>query len=1533
MNGDFSQWPRDPSSTDQGVLFQQGRVISDADLTAGERIALGWRLHAAQDVIGAGVAAVPAAAAGGFHIEAAFVAGGVVHLRVAAGRLWADGIALELPGEPGQPLERIAPYLEPPANPPGTDASQLGDGVRDAVILEVALEAFNGFQAPARLIEPALGGPDTAERIVARYGFRLLRLGAGEDCRNIGARLADGPAGKGRLTVTLQPTVVVPGECPVVAGGGYTGFEHNLYRIEIAACSDGVARFKWSPFNGGLVGRGVFDASGAPRRVQITANRTAILSCGQDAFYLEALQLDPALGHWRVVYGAFATLDAAQDLVLGEPPVFGSFPAVANPGDSVFFRLWHGLEAVADYPAAGSPVELRDGIRLQFDTPGATAGYRPGDAWSFSVRAGEIANPQTLIDTAPPQELTLHRVPLAEIGWSARLDTRLSGTLEDCRRRFRPLVEQRVCCTWLVGDGLTSFGDFNSLEEAAAHLPAAGGELCLLPGTHFANLALSGARNLRIHGCPRQTRVLARPASVTAPILSFSDCSAIAVSGLDLIALGGDALLAAGSQPGALHGLSLCDCRVLAHDYGVRVDNARDVSLADNRIWVLDTSAGRCAISLRAEEARIERNRLGVWPFSVRPPGGDGGDGGSPDPTDPCASPERLYARLPRLLTYAEFIWAGVRVAAIEPPYRALGGIHLRGACDGVHVLENDIDGGAGHGITLGGLLPGEAVPATDNDNQPLPSVTLTQRVFRALVQDGDGQPLAGVDVFLGNAAAIVAQDSSDAQGLVEMIVPAASYRLAVAPAWRIAELRESSAGGDGEVPFFVLVLRAAVVQTPADRAFLYRLLIEGNTIHRMALSGIGFRPFAELAETPPAEAADTPALLAALLAALAPRELIGRCNVVHELLIRGNRIEGNLRAVFDAALLSAARSVGQGGISLALVERVTIADNRIHDNGRSANDPVCGVFIGFGEDIELSGNHIADNGALGADYAQARQPGLRGGVVVRLAAASLSGGSADVGAAPALRVRDNRIDQPAGRALSALAFGPLAVLGNSLNSEAEGRLNSLDTLVGSVLLIDVGGLHRQLGLAPSLGSAPVAELDNAAATVSLSSAGSFVDRARLEQALPGGELLFDDNQVRMGPRSRAALSLVLASLDDVGCGGNQSSVFRPDLLFANGLLFGYTLRASAGRWREAARACWFSLLSYAAGLNSAANAFCMNTTAHNQGDHCIVAASAGSASGLPVIDDGNLEANRGFCRRIAAEPASLLRYLLQGLVAVLAQQQSNASNSRGNVLQSGTLQTVGGVQSAYTQLQYARSLETARLSARYGASDARVQAATTRLAQARSTLNLLDVQQELATITPAAVPDAGLLLDGRIADTAGRGREGLSVQLVRADGSVLDGFSARTDASGYYAMTLDAGQAAQLRADSGLRLQVADAQNRVLARSEQVLSAGSDPALRASLSLPKSALSRADANTATVIFEGTAPTPHGLRLEDIRGIGPVIAARLRAAGIADVDALLQTDTATLVRLAGLDAEVLRREAARAQAASTTPQSSRSKKR
>src|SRR5262249_53113501 len=143
---------------------------------------------------------------------------------------------------------------------------------------------------------------DTTERVRVCAAIELMRLGPNDDCSAV-ATAADDFSKKGRLTVKLADTIIITGECPLEAGGGYTGFEHYLYRVEIAEPAGGQARLKWSQFNGGLVGRGTFKAGGAPGTgtVTITANDQMINHCGLPGFYLEALDRDPVFGGWRVV--------------------------------------------------------------------------------------------------------------------------------------------------------------------------------------------------------------------------------------------------------------------------------------------------------------------------------------------------------------------------------------------------------------------------------------------------------------------------------------------------------------------------------------------------------------------------------------------------------------------------------------------------------------------------------------------------------------------------------------------------------------------------------------------------------------------------------------------------------------------------------------------------------------------------------------------------------------------------------------------------------------------------------------------------------------------------------------------------------------------------------------------------------------------------------------------------------------------------------------------------------------------------------
>jgi hypothetical protein len=718
MKGDFSQWMFNPTDNFAGVLHQQGRVLLDKDWNDQTQINRYWQETTAQDVIGGGMAAVPATAPDAFKVTHAQVVGTDVNLTLLPGRIWADGLLVHLDGT--APVNRTATYLQPPIqDPPGTVAT-IAAGVRDAVILEVWPEALNGFQLPNTLIEPALGGPDTTERVHTAMALRLFRLDADETCDTIRDRLADDFASKGKLTVSLQPTTVIGGDCPVVAGGGYTGFEHHLYRIEIAQVDAATPMFKWSQFNGGLVGRGLFDA--VNRQVQITANLPAITSSGLSEFYLEAVQYQTNVGFWRVTYGATVTLNNDNELELPVTPTYGSIPTPSDPANpAIFFRLWNGIRPITDFPVVVAPTEpnpLADGIRLAFDAA-ATGNYTPGDYWTFTVRAGEISNPEILINHQPPAGIHYHRVPLAELTWDADQNISFEALqIEDCRQVFRPLTRQKICCTLLVGDGLTSKGDFNSLEEALRHLPASGGKICLLPGQHQANAEIRNRRNIQISGCGVHTIVTPHtdPNRINQPIFTIDASENIQLDQMTLMHLTGTAIQvldgANANQGSREIGIRHNRIQATVHAIEVRVKNQlagnNDIVIAENLIAMLDVNEGKAAIFSIADHVVIERNRLVVVPAPrpERPEGDPRGPDTPGEVFDPCRERKPYYTnrRLKFQLLQATFLYAASLAVARKFGYLAQGGIQIGGGSERVNILANQILGGRGHGVTLGDI-------------------------------------------------------------------------------------------------------------------------------------------------------------------------------------------------------------------------------------------------------------------------------------------------------------------------------------------------------------------------------------------------------------------------------------------------------------------------------------------------------------------------------------------------------------------------------------------------------------------------------------------------------------------------------------------------------------------------------------------------------------------------------------------------------------------------------------------------------------
>lgn len=1196
MKGDFSRWDKLHNQNFAAVLHQQGRVLLDRDWNDQARLDMRWQERAGRDIIGSRVLAVPADHPGSFMVTHAAVTGGVVRLDVQPGYAWADGLAVSLvedPLAPGAPVSRQADYLGLPFQNPPVDPDSLGAGSRDAVVLEVWREALNAFQVPDLLIEPALGGPDTTERAYYAMRFRLLRLLAGESCESVAGLVQDNPALKGKLRASLLPTTVISGDCPVVEGGGYVGFEHFLYRMEIGRANAAGVFFKWSQFNGGLVGRGECDLGGPTKKITLTANDQAIKTAGLPGFYLEVVEFDAGRGFWRVTYGADVTLNDDELLVQTE-----RYTEPNRPTGRVFFRLWNELRPITDFPRAtapASPTELRDGIRLEFDADNGS-NYQEGDYWTFPVRAGEIGNPDPLVDNLPPEGIRYHRVPLAILDWNAALDIHADNQeIEDCRDVFNPLTRASGCCSFRVGDGKASFGDFNSIEEALRRLPAAGGEICLLPGLHRANAVIAGRVNIKISGCEGRSVMVPRTGATQQPIFTVKDSTGIILEGLDLVTLDGTAVDLVGSQPGLLREVEVRYNRILAFRNAIHALQGQAIAIHHNRIRMLDKEGGDVAIFILADDSRVERNELTVVAAGTVPPGepGQPGEGGQPDPGDPCQDPEIFYINPVFITRYANAVWR-VALAAFIPanPYQTLGGIQVGSGSERLALVENVVNGGAGNGITLGSDLEAGDIPGGEVPPAKEFQIEARQGLIWGGVFLGD-QGQSGVTVLLTRTTALSSAGAepvsavTDASGTFLAKTGDGVFTVSIA-----SRALTITAVEPTESPEFGVFNRISVEPSQAGGslldalAFIYDIAITGNEIANMGLSGVGV-PALDLRKLVEIAKGSTNTLSPGLLLLLAA--LFRRFGVLNGfvvgLTIQENHIDHCWQAVLDDVLQARVLLRGLGGISLGFCQDVQIGENRIEDNGRNQIAPTCGIFITYAEQAEISHNQVLNNGPVDAQAGAQLQPGIRGGIVIRLAmarslvdllgprlstgtganstgfttsavftnrvfAAAASRAGSLLKGRIAARIHDNLVEQPVGRALQLAAFGPLSVLDNQLNTDFSG-LAQMDPIAGAVLIANLG---RSI-------------FTVAGSQFSTSTGAAATAAAALQ--LPNGNVLFNNNQTALGFAGTCLTSQVILSGDDIGFDGNQSDILLAPVLRINTLLLAPTVRASDNRLKE----------------------------------------------------------------------------------------------------------------------------------------------------------------------------------------------------------------------------------------------------------------------------------------------------------------------------------------------------------------------------
>ncbi|GAA4191144.1 hypothetical protein GCM10022219_09540 [Microbacterium oryzae] len=220
MRGDFSRRTHDRRKQYSGVLNEQGRLLTDADLEEEHRILAGQHEQTAADVIGPSGGPLDGA---GFEITVDTE--GMV--RVGVGRYYVDGILVEnFPANEGDtsiPFE-CQPFLPTAAG----DVNGPLTGVHP-VVLDVWRRLVTPLDDPS-LKEVALGGPETAAREQTVWQVRVLDSIPNWTCV---AGAPAMPSTTGTLAAQATPEAAQKTPCLVPARAGYSGLENQFYRVEV----------------------------------------------------------------------------------------------------------------------------------------------------------------------------------------------------------------------------------------------------------------------------------------------------------------------------------------------------------------------------------------------------------------------------------------------------------------------------------------------------------------------------------------------------------------------------------------------------------------------------------------------------------------------------------------------------------------------------------------------------------------------------------------------------------------------------------------------------------------------------------------------------------------------------------------------------------------------------------------------------------------------------------------------------------------------------------------------------------------------------------------------------------------------------------------------------------------------------------------------------------------------------------------------------------------------------------------------------
>lgn len=741
----------EPKKRYAAVGMQLGRVLVDDDFNEAERIRIEEEREVNLDVIG------PVGTPDdGFKIVNGSVSGQKINFDIAAGTLYLGGLRVWNP-------HAVKYLLQPDWLQQGTgDQPTLVNNRVDLVYLEAWQQPVTAVE-DSELFEVALGGPDTSDRLRTMWRVHVATGVAGDDCPDAWATVVSGwtadalgtvDANAERVVDTkLQVTYTagVPGDlCTPAIAAGYLGAENQTIRVQLRDDST----LTWGLDNAAPVYRATLSKGPNP------ADRTVLTLATfprDEVHWPTAGQIVEILPWSAVLYnneklaeevGHLARVETSYDptthkLVIADadapPSGFGEAwttrsDAGALGTEYVFVRVWNRgddqLSPLSIPYTPGTPVDLTNtGLRVTI----TGTSFVTGDHWVIAAR------PKTPTEVVPWELEAGRRVhgtrrfyaPLALIRWNA------NGTFEllhDCRPFFLPLTRLRGCCTYTVGDEVSSFGQFKKIQDAINALPAEGGKVCVLPGTYEELVLLWNRHDVTIEGCGPRSRIRP-PARVPWNVVVVGGHD---ITIRDLAVECGDAFgvvlfnaTKSGNQPTALSDAAFGDFgRGLAR---IRLENL--TIRARGRSAIL--SVGGFDVIIRGceilagplENVIVPGSDLGKWPaiFSFA--------------NDLVVEDNRILASNES----ASLPGAQTGGGQLTFTRTAMGGIQIGGGSRRIDIRRNLIEGGNGDGVTLGSWAwvqdPNTAPDEQDDNWNWWDSITITINEEGCIEIDWDPQP------------------------------------------------------------------------------------------------------------------------------------------------------------------------------------------------------------------------------------------------------------------------------------------------------------------------------------------------------------------------------------------------------------------------------------------------------------------------------------------------------------------------------------------------------------------------------------------------------------------------------------------------------------------------------------------------------------------------------------------------------------------------------------------------------------------------